>query len=389
MLGQKGIPTAFGGIERHVEELSCRLAENGHDVFVYCRPWYLALLKDKENWQNKEQTNKPIILQTPTIKSKNLDAIVHTFTSTIHAIFKIKPDVYHYHGVGPSLISFIPRIFCPRAKVITTFHCIDRKHQKWSLPARLMLRLGEWASCKFAHATITVSRTLEQYCQDVYETKTQYIPNGVTTPNRLDASLIKRFGLEKDNYIAMISRLVRHKGAHYLIGAWQALKAENPDLIRDLKLAIVGDSAFTDDYVAEIKKLAMGDESIVFTGYQSGAMLDELFTNSLFIVHPSESEGLPIAVLEAMSYGKTVLASDIPENLEIVAEHGFHFENKNIDDLKNKLAVLIEAKDKLIKIGVEARDFVLASYGWNDIVKETENLYKKVYKLGYRVEVSD
>lgn len=373
MLGQKGIPTAFGGIERHVEELSKRLAANGHEVLVYCRPWYSKKSPLTQKISNLE------LVQVPSINTKNLDAFSHTLFSTVSAM-KRNPDIYHYHGVGPSLLAFIPRIFRPKAKVIITFHCIDRKHQKWGFMARVMLRLGEWAACRFAHETIAVSRTLEQYCMEVYETKTNYIPNGIVPHSQNNTNLIKRFNLEPNNYISMVSRLVRHKGVHHLINAWNMIRSESPELLGKLKLAIVGDSAFTDDYVSELKTLANNDPSIVFTGYQSGAMLDELFANSLFVVHPSESEGLPIAVLEAMSYGKVVLASDIPENMEVIAEHGCHFQNGNVNHLKNMIVELVTNKHILPEMGEGAREFVTQNYHWDDITTQVEALYNQTSK---------
>lgn len=379
MLGQKGIPTAFGGIERHVEELSTRLAAKGHEVFVYCRPWYIAQV----NQEIKDHTYRGVtLIATPSIKSKHFDAISHTLFSTIDALRR-NPDIYHYHGVGPALLSWMPRLFRPQARVIVTFHCIDRKHQKWGLLARLSLRLGEWAACRFAHETITVSRTLEQYCHDVYERKTTYIPNGIIAHGTDECGLIRRFDLLPNQYIAMISRLVRHKGAHYLIKAWRLAREEQPELLADMKLAIVGDSAFTDEYVQELHQMASGEASIVFTGYQSGGMLDELFANALFITHPSESEGLPIAVLEAMSYGKVVLASDIPENMEIVAEYGTSFPCGDIVSLKNKIIDLIKNSQTLPELGMRAREFVLREYHWDDIACNTEALYQKTIKAAH------
>ena len=360
-IGQKGIPAIYGGIERHVEELSTGLADFGYDVFVYSRPWYVK--KSKIEGVN--------IVNLPSIKTKHLDAISHTLICTIHALFK-KYDIIHYHGVGPALLAWIPKIFKPSCKVVVTFHCIDRKHQKWGRLARLSLRLGEWSSNKFADETITVSKVLQQYCSEAYDNETVYIPNGVKVTKTQGSDLIKKkFGLEKDKYILMVSRLVKHKGAHYLIEAFKNLDT-------DLKLVIAGDSAFTDDYVKSIKELAGDDKRIIFTGFQSGQILEELFYNTLLAVHPSESEGLPIAVLEAMSYGKVVLASDIPENLEVIQDRGISFINKDMEDLKDKLEALIEEPEILKQLGSGIREFVLEKYNWDDIVKDTIKLYKEV-----------
>ncbi|HLD30756.1 MAG TPA: glycosyltransferase family 4 protein [Patescibacteria group bacterium] len=385
MIGQKGIPAIYGGIERHVEELATRLAGCGFDVSAYCRPWYFkenheSRLRDATARQvritNHEYKGIKLII-LPSIKTKNLDAITHTFISTLHAIFIIKPDVIHYHGVGPSLLSWIPKLLAPKIKVIATFHCIDRKHQKWGFIARLALRIGEWAACHFADKTITVSKTLQQYCSEAYDKDVLYIPNGVNVEEKNSiakrAEVLKKFGLKKEKYLLMVSRLVRHKGAHYLIQAFRDLKKNNKEF-SDLKLVIAGDSAFTDDYVKELKRLAKGNRDIVFTGFQSGKALENLFLNSLVVIHPSESEGLPIAVLEAMSYGKVVIASNIPENMEIVKKHGVSFENKNIEDLMAKMSNVIAAND-LKKRGELAKQFVKKNYNWEGIAKKTKEVY--------------
>lgn len=364
MIGQKGIPTRFGGIERHVEALAVRLGAMGHEVIVYTRAWYAA---------PKTRFSKGVrVVETATVKSKNLDAIVHTFTSTLAAM-RSDVDVIHYHGVGPSLLSWIPRVFSPRIKVVATFHCIDRKHQKWGAFARLMLGLGERAACAFPHETITVSKTLESYCANRYDRDTRYVPNGIGTPGRIGTGILAKFGLKKDDYVVMVARLVRHKGAHHLIRAYAELRKK--DLHRGKKLVIVGDSAFTDDYVAELKALAAGTPDILFTGYLKGKALEQVFAHAYAVVQPSESEGLPITVLEAMAYGKTVLASDIPENMEIVRDHGMHFRNRSIPDLTRKLRWLLAHPEAAAEIGKRAKEFVLKDYHWDDVAKETRDIY--------------
>lgn len=367
MIGQKGIPTQFGGIERHVEALAVRLGQMGHEVVVYTRTWYAA---PKAKFAKGVRT-----VATPTIKSKNLDAIVHTFTSTLHAMSS-GADVIHYHGVGPSLLSWIPRVFAPRIKVVSTFHCIDRKHQKWSLPARLMLGMGEWAACTFPHETITVSKTLQSYCDNRYGRDTRYVPNGVEEPGRSGTDVLAKFGLKKDGYVIMVSRLVRHKGVHYLIEAFAKLQKSSKT--KGKKLVIVGDSAFTDDYVKELRAMAAGNTDILFTGYLKGKALDQVFAGAYAVVHPSESEGLPIAVLEAMSYGKTVVASDIPENMEVTREHGINFKNKSVLDLARKLRFAMENPAIVRSKGEAARGFVLTNYLWDDVAKQVAGLYREL-----------
>lgn len=365
MFGQKGIPMQFGGVEKHVEELAVRLVKNeSTDVVVYTRPWYVS---------TKKITHKGVRLQSvSSLKSKHLDAITHTLFSLLHAIVKERPDIYHIHAVGPALLTWVPRLLHPSAKVIVTFHCIDRQHQKWNKFARIMLWAGEFVAMKFAHEVISVSKTLHHYAYEVYHRMTRYIPNGVQASALVPASSItQKYGINENEYILMVARLVRHKGAHYLIEAYEQLNT-------DKKLVIVGDSAFTDGYVDELKKMAEGNENIIFTGYQSGHMLAELFSNAYVYVLPSESEGLPIALLEAAAYGRAVLASDIPANREIVDQCGVSFKNTSVPDLTEKLQELIANPKLVTELGVAARKFVLEYYLWDDIAKQTYITYQHV-----------
>ncbi|MFA6027942.1 MAG: glycosyltransferase family 4 protein [Patescibacteria group bacterium] len=365
MIGQKGIPSIYGGIEKHVEELSIRLAAAGNEITAYTRPYYTP--KDKKFYKSVK------LISLPSIHTKHLDAISHTFIATLHALWNDN-DIIHYHGVGPSLLAFIPRILKPRVKVFATFHCLDRQHQKWGRFARFMLWLGEKATCTFAHQVIAVSKTIKDYCYESYQRDAQYIPNGVTAMQNVKPGIIEnKFGLKGDDYIVVVSRLIPHKGIHYLIAAYQ-------QLFTDKKLVIVGDSYFTDNYVRRLKNLAKGDKNIIFTGFQTGDTLAELFSNAYLYVQPSESEGLPISVLEAAAYGKCVLASDIPANLEIVRECGLSFGNKNIQELTEKLNFLLKHPEEVDKTGKYARKYVLEHYNWEDIVKQTQNTYQKVLK---------
>src|SRR3989339_504301 len=369
MIGQKGIPARSGGIERHVEELSAELVSRGHEVLVFCRAWYIWPIRNHRGVR---------CLKAPTIQTKHFDAIVHTFTSIILAA-REKVDVFHIHGVGPALLAWLPKLLRPSAKVVVTFHCIDRHHQKWNWFARLMLGLGERAAVYLPDATITVSKTLEAYCRMNYSANKKYIPNGAQIPlESADAKLLEPFHLTPGNYLLFYARLVKHKGPHLLIKAWKQIQAKRPELVKGKKLAIVGGSAFTDSYVEQLKKQAEGDESIVLTGTQTGDTLHSLFLYSYAMVHPSESEGLPIAVLEGMSYGKCVLSSDIPENLELTQEHGLSFRRGNVKELADQMIMMLEQPDLVHAVGQEARKFIAKQYDWKDIAETTDYLYQLV-----------
>ncbi len=364
-IGQKGIPTLYGGIERYVENLSVGLAKLNHEVYVYTRPYYTS--------KKLKEYQKVKLISLLSIHTKHLDAISHVFFATVHALFQ-GYDIIHYQNVGPSLLAWIPRVFKPRVKVIVTFQCLDCKHQKWGRFARFFLRLGELAACKFPHETICVSKTLQEYCRNKYHRQTVYIPNGASNlsdsfPN---SDILQKLNLEKDRYLLVVSRLVKHKGIHYLIGAFLNLKT-------DLKLVIVGDSSFTDGYVSEIKEMSKSDPRIIFAGFQFGSNLSALYQNCYFYVHPSESEGMSLSILEAMSFSKAVLASDIPENLEVIGDSGLAFKNKDLADLKQKIEFLISRPETVSRLGVKGNVRASQEYNWKKIIESTINIYNPKY----------
>jgi glycosyltransferase involved in cell wall biosynthesis len=240
--------------------------------------------------------------------------------------------------------------------------------------ARLYLKIGELAACVLPDATIAVSQSLKNYALKKYGKKygscISYIPNGVSLGEVAGAEKISEWGLEKDNYILTVSRLVRHKGIHYLLEAYKKIKT-------DKKLVIVGESSFTDNYVSELKKQAAEDKNIIFTGAQNGEKLKELFANSYLFIQPSESEGLSIALLEAMAYGRCALVSDIPENKEAVGEAGFTFINKNAADLADKMNFLLTNPDLTVKTGQAARIRAEKYYNWKAITEEIIKVYEQ------------
>jgi glycosyltransferase involved in cell wall biosynthesis len=375
MIGQKGIPfIRDGGVERHVEELATRLVSRGHEVYVYVRPRFII---------NGQKIYKGVnLISLPSIPTKNLDTITHTFLATLHVLFK-KVDIIHYHGVGPSTLAWIPRLLKPRAKVMVTFHSIDRFHKKWGWFARIYLGWGEWAACRFPDRTIAVSQSIQKYCRGRFKRETFYIPNGVSVEKSVGADKIEQFGLKKKEYILTVARLIRHKGIHYLIQAYINLEKKFGTEAKYWpggkikKLVIVGAPSFTDDYSAYLNKLAEQSENIIFTGFQTGEPLKQLFANAYLYVHPSEAEGLSITILEAMSYGTCVLISNIPENLEAIDHSGFSFETKDISDLYEKLIYLLSAPEIVDGRGERGKKFVEDNFNWDRIVMETEKIYCK------------
>ncbi len=361
-IGQKGIPAKFGGVEKHVDDLSRRLAAAGHEVLVYTRPNYTD--PTLAHWQGVR------LISVPSIGTKHLDAITHTFRAVLD-VARREVDVIHFHSIGPSSLIWLVKLLKPKTPVVATFHAQCYYHQKWGTFARWYLKFGELVCLKLADRTIAVSRTLQKYAANAYGRMVDYIPNGVETADQtVGETELSGWRLAAGSYVVAVSRLVRHKGLHYLIRAFK-------DLETDKKLVIVGDGAFTDEYVAELRQLAKDDESIIFTGNQTGESLSQLFANAYLFVQPSESEGLSITLLEAMSYGRAVLISDIKENLEAAGEQGLTFKSKSVRDLRERLAELLADPELVRTSGERNRERVKALYNWNDISREIISVYEQ------------
>lgn len=358
-IGQKGIPAKYGGVEKHVDELSRRLVKAGHEVYVYARPGYTdSGLKEHQGVK---------IISLTTIATKHLDTISHVWRACFD-LRKRQVDLIHFHSIGPSSLIWLAKLIKPGVPVVSTFHTKCYLHKKWGFMARLYLRLGEIAACRLADATIVVSRSLENYARLKYKIRPCYIPNGAAAVAPAAPAAIKSLGLKKNGYILAVARLIRHKGIHYLIDAYCGLKT-------DKKLVIAGAGVYTDDYVKQLKQQAAGKENIIFAGNQTGRTLAELYSNAYLFVQTSESEGLSVALLEAMSYGRPVLVSDIQENLEAVAGRGFSYKNKDSGDLKNMLISLLDNPGRAAAKGKLARQRVIEMYNWDDIAEKTIKAY--------------
>ena len=369
MIGQKGMPAIFGGVETHVHELSVRLVKRGHEVVVYNRPWYSGKIH-KNIYGVKIKT-------LPSLHTKNFDTISHTLLCTLNAMVN-KFDVIHYHGIGPAILSWVPKLLCPKTKVIVTFHSIDRNQQKWSWFAKMWLKIGEWMACHIPHQTIVVSKSLKQYVTENYKKETDYIPNGVPEYEaEKKSNLIDGWNIESKKYMVAVARLIPLKSIHTLIESFQEIKRDNPNILDNKKLVIVGDGANTDEYVQRLKQMAKGDSDIIFTGFQSGDTLHQLYSHASMLVHPSTSEGLPITVLEAMAYGLPTLVSNIPGHKEIITDSEYIFEVGNKQSLVEKLTNILQKNDEeLEQTGSKNRDIVIEHYNWKDVVDNTAKLYQ-------------
>lgn len=382
-IGQKGIPALSGGVEKHVEKLSVELRKRGHEVIVYTRPHYTA--KDKQSFQGVR------LISLPSIHTKHLDAISHTFLATLHALFQ-GYDVIHYQSIGPSILSFIPRIFIPRTRVIATFHSRDYFHKKWGWFAQLCLKAAEFFTCHIPERTVAVSEHLAKYAYSFYGCNAVAIPNGAAVIPTHDKSVLKQYGLRPGNYVLSVSRLVGHKGIQYLIKAFMELEDTNK-LPNNYKLVIVGShlgTAETKAYEHYLQVMASGRSNILFTGEQTGSALATLFTQAGMFVQPSEDEGLSVALLEAMAYGLPIIVSDIPANVEAIrGGAGATFPTKDVEGLKQELAYYINRPEEGKKMGMQAKERVAEHYSWEAIAAKTIDLYEetlKEYEARYHFE---
>ena len=368
MLGHKRIPSREGGVEIVVEELSTRLVKKGHIVDVYNRKGKNVQDKNADIDKQKLKEYKGVNIKTIfTINKKGLDALIYSFLASIKVLFG-KYDVIHYHAEGSCAMIWIPHLF--KKRTVVTIHGLDWQRSKWGGFATKYIKFGEKCAAKYADEIIVLSKGVQKYFKDTYNRETNFIPNGVEKPTIRETNIIKeKYGLEKDNYILFLARIVPEKGLHYLIDAFKQIKT-------DKKLVIAGGASHTNDYLEEIKKKASEDDRIIMTGFVQGEELEELFSNCYLYCLPSDIEGMPISLLEAMSYGRNCLVSNIEENVQVCENYADTFEKSNVDDLKEKLENCLNGKIQR-KDATEISNYVLNKYNWDDVVEKTEKLYKE------------
>jgi glycosyltransferase involved in cell wall biosynthesis len=365
-IGQKGIPAKIGGVERYVDEVAVRMAQRGHEVFVYARKHYTP--------KSIKSYKRVTLVHLPTIRTKHLDAITHTFLASIHAVFQ-NYDVIHYHSLGPTSLAFIPKWFARKTTVVATYQTQDYFHAKWGFFAKAYLRFGEWMTHRVPDKIISVTEILRQYGLKNYNRDSVIIPNGVTIFGRAASlKIFPKWNLKKGEYALSVARLVRHKEIHTLVQAFINLKALRK-IRSDFKLVIAGGGSYTDHYVREIKSQIRGRKDIILAGVQKGEKLTALYRNAAFYVQPSRAEGLSLALLESMGMGLAPLVSDIPENLYAVAGNGKVFRVGNLFDLMSKLEYMINNPAKAKAMGEKASRMVREKYDWDNIVQDIEKVY--------------
>lgn len=357
-----------GGVEIVVKELCTRMAQKGCEVTCYNRSGHHV---SGAEYDSVDATEYKGITQkyVPTIEKKGLAAVSSSFFAALCSAFG-KYDVVHIHAEGPAFFSCLPKMLGKR--VVVTIHGIDWQREKWQSGfGSKFIRQGEKNAVKYADEIIVLSKGVQEYFKETYGRETHFIPNGVNRPQIRNANLIiEKFGLKKDSYILFLGRLVPEKGIRYLVEAFKNVNT-------DKKLVIAGGSSDTDSFMAELKELAKEDDRILFAGFVQGEMLDELYSNAYIYTLPSDLEGMPLSLLEAMSYGNCCLVSDIPECTEVVENKALIFRKTDVQDLQSKLQDACDYPEKVNAHKKQAADFICEKYNWDEVVEETMRLYRR------------
>ena len=361
VIGTRGFPYIQGGVEKHCESLYPLIAQKGCDVKVFRRSPYI-------NYQNKQKVFRKVeFLDLWAFRSKNFESIIHSVMASIICLYK-RPDIVHIHNIGPSLV--LPLLKIGRLKSVISYHSPNYAHSKWGWFAKTMLKIGESFVTWWADKVIFISKTQAEIinCKNKI-----YIPNGVTISKPASSSdFITQIGAEPGKYILAVARFVPEKGLHDLIEAFKAMES-------DYKLVIAGDADHETNYSRNLRQMAAEDDRIILTGYITGEPLNQVYSHARLFVLPSYHEGLPISLLEALSYGLPALVSDIPANKEAELPAERYFRCGDVDELKEKMDVLLE-KGLSEQEREDIRNRIEEKYNWDRIAEQTIEVYRKVQR---------
>lgn len=365
MIGHKRVPSREGGVEIVVGEISKRMVKKGHTVHAYNRMGHHDAGKDFDTVSGKDYEGVRLIT-VPTFKMRSLNAIVYSALASFRALFG-GYDIIHFHAEGPCAMLWLPHLFGKRC--VATIHGLNWQGDRWGGLGSKFILLGEKTAVKYADEIIVLSENIKKYFKETYNRDTLFIPNGVTIEKRPEPEIIKeKYGLNGEDYILFVGRIVPGKGVHYLIEAYKQIKT-------DKKLVIAGGISYSGDYQKELMEIAGGDERIIFTDFVQGKELSELYGNCALYVLPSDAEGMPISLLEAMSFGRQCLTSDIPECVQVAGEYGFSFKKGDINDLAKSLEeIIINGQKKASE--EEIINYTRKNFDWDKVTDKILDVYK-------------
>lgn len=362
MIGQRGVPATWGGIEHHVEHLGAELVARGHSVTVFCRNNYVEDAPKEHRGMR--------LVSLPTVATKHLDAIAHSALSTVAAL-PSRYDVLHYHAIGPGLLTPVARVL-GRGIVAQTIHGFDDERAKWSRGAQAVLRVGRSMSARVPHLLITVSEAMAETYRRQRGNEAVAIPNGVPAPTRASEEHLRDLGVTAGRFVLFMGRWVPEKAPDVLLRAFRTLPG-------DWRLVVAGDSSFTEGYAGTVKALAAEDPRVVLPGYVFGARREALYSHAAAFVLPSLLEGLPITLLEAASYDLPIVASAIPPHVEVLGVDAPGSRLVPAGDpgalaaaIAATLGDLRAAREGAARTGSLVRD----RYRWSAVAAQTEAAYE-------------
>jgi len=359
VLGTRGFPNIQGGIETHCHNLYSRLNEKGCKVIVLGRQPYTK--SDVIN------CNGARVLPLTSSKNKYTEAFSHTLRGVLFTR-RIRPDIVHFHAIGPSLFVPLARLF--GMKVVMTHHGPDYRRAKWGWLAKTVLKLGERFGCKYANQIIAISSGIKTHIKDKFNKDAYLIPNGIEPTEPAKESIyIKSSGLTCGKYVLAVARFVPEKGLHNLISAFSNIQT-------DWKLVIVGDADHETVYSRQLKSQAADSSKVVLTGFIQGNALNEIYSHAGLFVLPSYYEGLPIALLEALGHGLSVLVSNIVPNKEVGLDEDRYFAVGNEEDLSRKLYQWIKVGRLSGEEQVKQVEFIKQKYNWDKIAVQVRQVYE-------------
>ena len=359
MLGMRGVPANYGGLESVAEEVGARLVERGHIVTVYCRG------HNSTTYATMHRGMRRIVLPSP--RQKYLDTPLHTAVASAHALAH-RSDVVHVFGVGNA--AWLPLLRRAGRATVISVDGMDWRRRKWGRVAKFGLERSSVLAARLSDACITDSQEVARYYAREHGRHLHYIAHGVD-PRPVDGThALETYGLQDRGYLLFVGRLTPEKGVHYLIDAFRPLDTARA-------LVIVGEAA-DPSYAAALRERAECDPRVRLLGPLYGDPVRELFAHDYVYVQPSEIEGTALSLVEAMGYGNCVVVSDIPENLETVGEAGISFDAIHpVASLHRVLADLLASPERVERHRAAAKRFAIERYSWDRVTDEHERLYRE------------
>lgn len=370
MIGHKHFGTREGGVEVVVTELAKRMAALGHEVTCYDRSGSDVMTGDVA--ETRERIIDGVrVVPVKTIDKKGLAAASASYYATKTAIAD-KPDVIHFHAEGPC--ACLPMAQRAGIRTVATIHGLDWQRAKWGKLGSAYIKHGERSAVKNADEIIVLSRSVQEYFEQTYNRKTVFIPNGMDPKESRPSDEIRQcWGLEDGSYILFLGRLVPEKRPELLIDAFKNIET-------DKRLVIAGSGSDTPRYEQRLHEQARSDSRVLFTGFVTGELLAELYSNAYCYVLPSDVEGMPMSLLEAMSYGCACVTSDIPECSDVLDGAGVSFAQGDANSLQRSVESLLANPPYVKWLGEAAKEHVTKDNDWSNIVRQTLNAYSRAYR---------